>query len=125
MRERISEAARAFIARHIYSVGQLEILLHVRSQGGPLAAESVARDQRIDVERATDVLADLADRGLLQRTPDGFEYKPQTDGLAGEIDAVAEAYRTHRVTVINLIFAGPPPELRDFADSFRMRKDED
>ncbi|HYI46178.1 MAG TPA: hypothetical protein VE174_12045 [Actinomycetota bacterium] len=122
MPERIPEPTRKFLARHIYSVGQLEILLHARSRPNELLTpETVAREERVNPERASEVLGDLAEQGLLEEAPEGFRYNPKQD-LARQIDAVANAYRSYRVTVINLIFSTPSEELRNFADSFRVRK---
>jgi hypothetical protein len=42
------------------------------------------------------------------------------DAVIGE---VANAYASHRVTIIGLIFSKPTSTLKTFADAFRIRKE--
>ncbi len=125
MSERISKAARDFISRHIHSVAQLEVLLYARSRPGEkLTPETVARDEKIAVEMARDLLVDLARRGLLEQASGPFVYKPN-EKLAQQIDELASAYGTFRVAIISLIFSRPSEGIRNFGDAFRVRKDEE
>lgn len=73
---------------------------------------------------AADLLTDLGGRGFLEETSDGYVYKP-TPALAKGVDAVADAYGSYRVAIINLIFSKPSEGVQSFADAFRVRRDED
>ena len=52
-----------------------------------------------------------------------YRYAPGFPALAGQVDALAAAYRANRVGVINLVYAPPPDPLRSSADAFKLRKD--
>ncbi|HEY1922150.1 MAG TPA: hypothetical protein VGG44_05240 [Tepidisphaeraceae bacterium] len=123
----IPEPVRAFIAAHIDSVVQLEILLLLhQSSSRAFAAEDVARELRIEPAWAGPCLADLSARGMLV-AGDGadpkYRFQPSSPGLQETIDQVSVAYATHRVRVTTLIFAKPPGALRSFSDAFRIRRD--
>ena len=125
MPQRIPGDASDLIVKHIHSVAQLETLLFLRGRPDVLAtAEVVAREQKIGGDMAADLLADLAGRGFLEETTDGFRYKPSSS-LAKGVDAVASAYGTYRVAIINLIFSKPSEGVQSFADAFRVRRDDE
>ncbi len=121
----VPREARDLIARHIHSVAQLETLLLMRSRAGEeTTAEDVGRDQKIGLDMAEGMLADLVQRGFLMRSGEKFVYEPTAD-VAAQIDVLAEAYKGYRVSVINLIFSRPDESVQSFADAFRVRKDEE
>lgn len=125
MTERIPKDAQDVIARHIHSVAQLETLLFLRARPDvPIKPDILAREQKIGGDMAADLLTDLSGRGFLKETPEGYLYKP-TRTLAKGVDAVANAYGTYRVAIINLIFSKPSEGVQSFADAFRVRRDED
>ena len=126
MPPRIPEEARHLIVRHIHSVAQLELLLYLRGLEGETAtAASVAKEQRIGTDMASDILADLTKRGFaIEKDEGGFAYRPSPT-LAQHVDALADAYSTFRVTIINLIFSKPSESVQSFADAFRVRREED
>jgi hypothetical protein len=121
----IAPEVRTFLASHIESVLQLEVLLLMRSRAGETwTAESVSREFRIDPTWTEQQLANLAALGALAREAGGaYRYGPASESLERVISATADAYGTHRVTLIGLIFSKPPSPLRSFADAFRLRKD--
>ena len=125
MAQKIPSDAQELIARHIHSVAQLEVLLSLRQTGGGAAtAESVGREQKVGSDMAADLLADLEGRGFLERNDTGYVYKPRP-ALARQVDSLASAYSTYRVTVINLIFSKPSEGVQSFADAFRVRRDDE
>lgn len=125
MPPRIPDQAQDLIVRHIHSVAQLEVLLYLRSFGEGIATpESVGRDQKIGADMAADLLVDLSGRGFLSERDGGYVYDPQP-ALGRQVEALAEAYGTYRVAIINLIFSKPSEGVQSFADAFRLRKDED
>jgi hypothetical protein len=122
----ISEEVKRFLAGNIDSILELEILLLLRAQSArAFAADELARELKIDAAWAAEQLARFATRGFLARTdatPIQYRYAPSGPELDITIAAVAEAYATHRVTIVSLIFSKPVSTIRSFADAFRIRQ---
>ena len=129
----ISQAVQAFVADHIESVLQLEVLLLLRGRpGSEFAAADIADELKIDRTWVEAQLGNLCARGLLAcpdtTAPRRFRYAPATPELSAVMDDLARAYTDRRVTVISMIFSKPPSPpptsgIRTFADAFRFRKD--
>ncbi len=117
---------QTFIVEHINSVAQLEALLLLRRSAGEWTAEALAQELRIDRVAASEQLRELTRQGLTERLtgPERFRYaRPATvDPLVAEIQ---KAYEERRVRVIGLIYSTPRARVQDFADAFRIRKDDD
>lgn len=116
-----------FIATHIESVEQLEVLLMLRAAPDKSwSAEEVARALVIQRESAGNRLADLHARGLLASSQEGddrYRYDPVKGGTDRLVDGLAEAYARRRVTVITLIFSKPSDAVTSFSDAFRIRRE--
>jgi len=127
--EAIPQPVRAFIAAHVESVLQLELLLLLHAQAPrPWTADELARELRIDAAWASAQLASLAGAGVLDAgaaDPPAYRYAPRTPQLDAAVAGLARAYAARRVTVIGLIFSKPVAKIRSFADAFRFRKDRD
>lgn len=125
----ISKEVRDFIISNIDSVEQIEVLLLMREQRDrQWTAATVSKDLRSAPESVAKRLSDLAAKKILKQIEGGdgtYQYAPQSLQLEHCIDALADAYRTHRITIINLIFSKPADAIRSFADAFRIKKDED
>jgi hypothetical protein len=125
----LPEAVRRFIADHIDSVEELEILLLLyNQQGRSWSAEAVARELRIAATSAGERLEDLVHDTILVRVdgdPVEHRYAPGNAVLDEAVGGLATAYSERRVTVINLIFSKPVDKIRTFADAFRLRRDDD
>jgi hypothetical protein len=125
----LPEDVRQFIADHIESVEQLEILLLLHQHGGRVwTAESVARELRIAPLSAGERLDELARASILSRIQGSateYRYAPGSASLQAAVSGLATAYSERRVTVINFIFSKPVDKIRTFADAFRLRKDDD
>lgn len=124
----IPEDARKFIAKHINSVEQLEILLllHAHPQR-EWTADAVAQELRTDPKSAAMRLDDLRTRGLLSvasNTDHVYQYAPASVQMAHAVDLLKEAYAERRVSVIEFIFSRPVDNIRVFADAFRIKKDD-
>jgi hypothetical protein len=120
----ISEPVRRFIAQHVHSAAQLEVLLLLRAvPGREWSIHDVARAQVSTPDMAERMLEDLRARGLASGggTAGRFRYAPP-DGLASVIDDLAEAYATRRVAVVGLIFSKPSSAVTGLADAFRIRR---
>lgn len=123
----IPQEVQAFIADHIESVVQLEVLLllHAAPQRVFSAAE-IGRELRIDAAWAAQQLVNLCSRGVLTctgTTDPVYRYGPRTPEMDRAVADLAQAYADRRVTVIGLIFSKPVDKIRTFADAFRLRKD--
>jgi hypothetical protein len=124
---RLPPEVERFIAEHIASVAQLEILMLLRARANDeLSADTVGRELRIDPGWAAAELQELAARGFVtprSGSAEAYRYGPRTPDVAETIDAVVDAYVHRRVTVVNLIFAKPSKTVLVFAEAFRLRKD--
>jgi hypothetical protein len=122
----IDPIARRFIIDSIKSVAQLDLLLLLRTnpqQGW--TAEELARELRMDPGWTRMQLAAMAKSGILGSPRDDcFIFKPASAQVEQAITATAQAYLLHRVSVIELIYNPEHQSLRDFADAFRLRKEE-
>jgi hypothetical protein len=125
--DELPEAVTSFIAGHIDSAVQLELLLLThRTRGKFWDAAAVAAELKIDAGWAGSQLARLCEQGLLRCTAEpaqAYEYGPSTPELDAAVAALAVAYADRRVSVISLIYSKPADNLRAFADAFRLRKE--
>jgi hypothetical protein len=126
----LTPEAKRFINKHLYGVAQLELLLHLRDNPGePVTPSMAARELRLGEEQAVGLLHDLHLRGLLaidkSEGQKRYRYEPTSRALARQVEAVAKIYPAYRHRVIQLIFSKPPESVTNFAQAFRLRKDED
>jgi predicted transcriptional regulator len=116
-------SVKDFIARHIESVEQLDVLLLLRATPTKdWTADEVQRALVTQPESAASWLKDLEGRGLAKRDGRSYRFAPPTPEIERTIDALAEAYAKYRVTVIGLIFSKPSERITTFADAFRIKR---
>jgi hypothetical protein len=112
-----------FIASHIVSVAQLEVLLLLRAAADKeWTSAEVARALVTQPEAAAGWLADLTSRGLATEAGDRYRYYPVSGEVDRTVDALAESYANYRVAVIGLIFGRPSERVTRLADAFRIRR---
>lgn len=124
----IPEVVKSFLISYIESFTQLELLLllHSRKDLGWTIAE-VDRELRLGLELARKQLALLQQRGLLallEREPTSYRYDPTTEELRQAVDALAATYKERRVSVTSFIYSNQVDSIRNFAEAFRLRRDE-
>jgi hypothetical protein len=123
--DRIPPEVRRFIAEHIETAEQLEILLLLQRSGEKQwTALDVSQAIYTVPASATMRLESLVAGGFLSSTGGAdprYRYAPRTDQLRKQVDALSEAYRLDRVGVIKLIFSKPPDPLQSFSDAFKLR----
>lgn len=125
MADGLSDEIKAFIADHIRSVEQLEILLLLqRNPGREWSAADVSRELYVSPESTATRLTDFHARGFLtlRQSPEPlYRYQPKgsLDRLARDL---ATEYELRRVRVINQIFSNPVDQVRTFADAFKFKK---
>jgi hypothetical protein len=123
----IPDDVKQFILKNIDSVAQLEALLLLRAN--PQQAwdvQAVAKRLYITEQEASPLLASLCDQGLVGcgGEPNQYTYQPASADLTRLVDQLAEVYAKHLVPVTHLIHSKPRTRMQEFADAFRLRKDE-
>ncbi|WP_170319918.1 winged helix-turn-helix domain-containing protein [Polyangium spumosum] len=123
------EVAR-FIADHITSVEQLEILLLLRSTPEEeWTARAISESLRTSEQSVSRRLADLESGGLVASRPGSaqrvYQYAPATDALRDGVTNLSSAYTELRYKVLDSIFSNPISNLHVYAEGFRFRKDRD
>ena len=117
---------RRFIAGHIESVGQLEVLLLLRAAADKeWTTDEVARAGVTQPASAAGWLEQLSADGLLDGSDCRYRYSPPTPAVERAIDDLAESYAKYRVAVIGLIFSKPSEHVRNFPEAFRVRRPKD
>jgi hypothetical protein len=116
---------RQFLAQHIETAEQLEILLLLH-RGGEREWTALDVSQAVYTvpASATMRLEGLVSRGFVSSTGGAdpcYRYEPRSEQLRAQVEALAEAYRVDRVGVIKLLFDKPPDPLQSFADAFKLR----
>ncbi|HYE74569.1 MAG TPA: hypothetical protein VEF04_14615 [Blastocatellia bacterium] len=124
----IPDDVREFILENIDSIGQLEALLLLRSSPGEdWNAQGVAKRLYVSEQDATLILTRLNTSGLIavkSGKPPLYRYQPSSDDLRSIVDRLAETYSKHLVPVTNLVHSKPRTRIQEFADAFKLRKDE-
>jgi hypothetical protein len=119
----VPTSVRGFIASHIVSVAQLEVLLLLRAAADKQwTATEVARALVTQQDAAAGWLEDLRHRGLASESAGRYRYSPANDDLDQIVDELAESYAKYRVAVIGLIFGRPSERVTRLADAFRIRR---
>ena len=119
----------AFVAEHIRSLEELQLLLVVvQSPDRWWDATAAARELGIATSDARRGLDALAARNLLDIRITGdlrYQFRPGTEELRVAARATEEAYRMNPLAVVQLVAQTGRRGLRDFADAFRIRRDDD
>lgn len=128
MGRELSNEVKEFIAEHVHSVLQLEVLLLVSQNKDTLwTPVAVGRKLHLRPESAK-VQLDGLSRGLVTLDRDDedlYRYNPASDELNQIVSQLATAYATQRVAVLTLIFTKPVDKVRLFKEAFRMIKGEE
>jgi hypothetical protein len=120
---------RAFVAAHLRSLEELQLLvLLVQSEDRWWDADSASRELLVPLRAARIALDRLASRNLLDIRITGdvrYQFRPGTDDLRMAAIACCDAYRANPLAVTTLASGAARRGLQDFADAFRIRKDDD
>lgn len=123
--DKLPEPARRLILEAIESIEQLEILLRLATDPKrSWTADEMARELRTNPRSAQRWLTRLTKQNLLIETGAAFVFSPADPARAIQVASVSQAYGTHRVSVIELIFNRPAARLQSFANAFKLRGDE-
>jgi DNA-binding IclR family transcriptional regulator len=108
MSARLPHSVRALIRDHISSVGELELLLTLRSDPERAwSTDALCEALGCPVSWAEQQLDAMAAAGLAKPVDGGWRFAPAAPELARATDALDEAYRTHTRAVVRFIFAVP------------------
>jgi hypothetical protein len=126
--ELIPDDVRQFILISVDSVAQLEALLLLRNNPQEKwSVREVAKRLYITEQETAPLLTRLCEQNLIViigGEPSHYLYQPSSKELARMVDRVAEIYAKHLVPVTNLIHSKPRTRIQEFADAFKLRKDE-
>lgn len=124
----IPDDVKQFILENIDSIAQLEALLLLRSSPSEeWSAQVVAKRLYVSEQETSLLLSRLNASGLIainSGKPSLYRYHPASDDLALIVDRLAETYSKHLVPVTNLVHSKPRTRIQEFADAFKLRKDE-
>jgi hypothetical protein len=116
-----------FIAQHIESLAQLELLLMMRREPGRAwSCYDLARQLYVAPDVCLGILADLERRGFVHRDSSDdnlYSYRGGSAEIDRLIDQLAALYQERRVAVITQIYSKPVKQVQTFADAFRLRKE--
>jgi predicted ArsR family transcriptional regulator len=122
-------AVTTFLDAHVGSLEHLELLLLVMQTPHRWWDASAASDELgMHPDAARRGLDHLAARNLLAISVTGdvrYQYQPGRAELDEAARLVADAYRHRRLAVLQLVTQPERRGLRDFADAFRIRRDDD
>jgi hypothetical protein len=120
----LSPVVRELIAAAIDSVAQLEILLLMkRDPSRPWTPESLAAELRMGAPGIREQLDAMRLRGLVAATDGSYVYNAAGERAAAA-NELAAVYASYPVAVITAIYSKPAPDLKNFADAFRLRRPE-
>jgi hypothetical protein len=119
----ISPAIQQFVAQHIHSVEQLEILcLLGQHQPAALPVAAIFRQIKSNESSISGRLKIFAREKLaLTAGDETYRLAPAYHELVAEL---ARVYGERPVTVLELIYKKPPPSMQDFSEAFRLKKKE-
>ena len=89
---------------------------------------TMAREVGVTEAAAHKTLERLARGNLLDIRVTGavrYQFKPGTPDLELQADMFAAAYRKNPVHIMRLVVPSLPRSLRDFAEAFRIKRDDD
>jgi hypothetical protein len=126
MPDEIRADLRDFIVNEIGSIAELELLLLLlREPQKAWSAQDAAKALYTAEDATAALLENFRTRGFANADAGRYTFAPRTAEQQQLIADLAQLYQTRRVTVINLIYAGPVQKLKSFADAFRLRKPKD
>jgi hypothetical protein len=124
----IPDEIAQFITNHIDSIAQLEALLLLRREPcSKWSASSLSKRLYISERETVDALERLCAGGLaiaVGSEPTLYRYEPTSQELRDLVDRTADLYSKHLVPITNLIHSKSKTRVQEFADAFRIRKDD-
>lgn len=127
-KEQVPKEVRHFIWNHIGSVQQLEVLLLLSSSPEKeWTVAAVGEELQMSTTTAANRLINLWIKGLIAAKEEAvlsYTYRPRNKEMDHVVQALAQAYREHRLEILEIISSKKDMILRSFSDSFRFRKED-
>lgn len=120
----MTETLRRMTREGVRRLEQLEILLQMSTRPeATWTAARLAQRSFSPLEAAASALDQLAGKGLVTRTPEPAEgFRLGEKFRVDELDALRRLYERDRARVTNAFFTCNLDALREFAESFRLRR---
>jgi hypothetical protein len=129
MPEVIPSEVKSFLLANIDSIAQLEALLLLRATPDQrYTCQAIAERLYMTQEDAAPFLSKLVTRGLIETTgtqPPLFQYRPSNEELRRKVDLLVDVYAKYLIPVTNFVHGKAKRSIQDFADAFKMKKDND
>jgi hypothetical protein len=90
-------------------------------------AQALALRLYIDERQTAEILKQLAARQFLIQDSSveaSYRYEPRSAELRAGFDGLAQVYSTHLIAITNLIHSKSKSKVQEFANAFRIRKDD-
>jgi hypothetical protein len=117
-----------FVAEHVRSLDELELLLLLsQSPHKWWDASSAARETGLDPTSARQLLEGFASQNLLAIAVTAdvrYRFQPGEARLREAAEAFTAVYRTNRQAILHLVTERQQRSLRDFANAFRIRRND-
>lgn len=129
-RHTLSPEVLEFVANHVRSLEELQLLIAViHAPDRWWDAQTAARELVMPMTTARRALDHLAARNLLDIRITAelrYQFRPGTEALRSAARAFVTAYDAEPEALVALVAKKTPPRhARDFADAFRIRRDDD
>jgi hypothetical protein len=129
MPHELSPPVRTFLADHVSTLEQFQLLVRIVQSGDRWwDAATAAHELGLTPGQARAALDHLAKHNLLDIRITGdvrYQFRPGTDALRDAAHAAVEEFRRKPVQVLEVLTGGARRNIRDFADAFRIRRDDD
>lgn len=118
-----------FLSEHVGNLHQFQLLMRLVQSGDRWwDAASAAREIGITPAEARTALDQLAKHNLLDIRITGdvrYQFCPGTEGLREAAQACVDEFRRKPVEILEAVTGRPRRRITDFADAFRIRRDDD
>ena len=122
-------AVTAFVTHHVRTLAELHLLMAIVQSGDRWwDATSAAREAGLTLQDARRALDYFGAHNLLDIRITGdvrYQYRPGTPELRDGAEACVAAFRTRPLDLAQLVSGPSPISVRDFADAFRLRRNQD
>lgn len=121
----LSADARTFLQSAIRSVWALEALKLLRSDPARgWTADALRVELRASELAIQHTLTALRSAGVVVDDGDRVRYQPATPGIEAVLDQIAVEYERRPIALIKEIYVPETRKIQDFADAFRIKKDD-
>jgi len=120
----IPDDIRDFILQRLDSVAEMEALLLLwRDPGKDWDTATLARELYITEADVCGVLRQLREQNLVEESNGFYRYWRSSAESGMIVDRLAQLYKTHLITITNLMHSKFSSRIQEFADAFVLRKD--